>query len=416
MRPRRSSTPRRRRSRCRTCPGCWSVRRFRCPPPASGSHRRRWRPRRSWPRTPARCLRRPSELWFCSYQTTQATLSLAPVKVMSGSTPSRLGSTLSVGSPVADEPPFSSSRSRPTCCQQNALTLAASDGLKPVHGLLGAACLTPLETKIWSWLPELETLPSCSCHATHGTGALPGTVAPPATDGFSASLLVWMFSEGTPDPRSWPSGTHVLAVASKRLAKICFWPPSAALGSYHESHGTLRPAPAKSIDGASASAFGSMFRDLPWVTHWPFLNARTKICCELPDCCSNVPQGTRGPLRASEPPTTSDTPAFWLGSIPLAGSLLTCEPSAGRPMTVAYAPAAQMRPAMTASSAIRPKRSRLIAFLSLVWCVVVTRPGGPARDGAAACAPLRRLRSGAAAGSAAAAGGAPHRRRRARDR
>src|SRR5689334_9086990 len=167
---------------------------------------------------------------------------------MSGSTPLRLGSMLSVGSPVADEPPFSARRSRPTCCQQKLLTLAVSDGLKPVQGLVGAACLTPLETKIWSWLPEPETLPSCSSHATHGTGAAPGTVAPPATDGFSASLSVWMFSEGTPDPRSWPSGTHALLVASKRLAKICFWPPRAWLGSYHASQGTFRPAPAKSID------------------------------------------------------------------------------------------------------------------------------------------------------------------------
>src|SRR6202012_5322447 len=207
------------------------------------------------------------------YQSTQATLSLEPVKVMSGSTPSRLGSTLRARSPVAHGPPASPRGGNPTCCQQNALTLAASDGLKPVHGLLAAACLTPLETKIWSWLPEPDTLPSCSSHAPHGTGALPGTVAPPATDGFSASLSVWMFSEGTPDPRFWPSGTHVLAAAQpgptaaqKRLAKICFSPPSAWLGSYHEAQGTLRPAPAKSIEGACASALGSMFRDLPWVT------------------------------------------------------------------------------------------------------------------------------------------------------
>jgi hypothetical protein len=66
--------------------------------------------------------------------------------------------------------------------------------------------------------------------------------------------------------------------AQKRLAKICFAPPGAALGSYQASQGTLRPAPAKSIDGPSASAAGSMLSDAPWVTHWPFLNARTKIC------------------------------------------------------------------------------------------------------------------------------------------
>ena len=92
-------------------------------------------------------------------------------------------------------------------------------------------------------------MPSCSCHATHGTGSVPATAAPPATDGFSASLSVLMFSDGTPEPRSWPSGCQMLLAAAKRLAKICFSPPSAALGSYHASHGTVRPAPAKSIDG-----------------------------------------------------------------------------------------------------------------------------------------------------------------------
>ena len=198
-----------------------------------------------------------------SYHTVQPTVSLGPVNVMSGSTPLRLGSMLSVGSPVGDEPPSLARRSRPTCCQQKLLTLAFADGLKPAHGAFGAACLTPLETKIWSWLPELLTLPSCSSHATHGTGSAPATAAPPATDGFSASLSVLMFSDGTPDPRSCPSGCHTLLAATKRLAKICFCPPSAALGSYHASHGTVRPAPAKSIEGASASTFWSMFSDGP---------------------------------------------------------------------------------------------------------------------------------------------------------
>jgi hypothetical protein len=111
------------------------------------------------------------------------------------------------------------------------LTLAFADGLKPLHGDFAAACLTPLETKIWSWLPEPATLPSCSSHATQGTRSAPATAAPPATDGFSASLSVWMLSEGTPDPRSWPSGCQAFEPAMKRLAKICFSPPSAALGS-----------------------------------------------------------------------------------------------------------------------------------------------------------------------------------------
>ena len=208
-------------------------------------------------------LRRPMLLASFSYQTVQPTVSLGPVNVMSGSTPLRLGSMFSVGSPVGDEPPSLARRSRPTCCQQKLLTLALADGLKPAHGAFGAACLTPLETKIWSWLPEPLTLPSCSSHATHGTGSAPATAAPPATDGFSASLSVLMFSDGTPDPRSCPSGCHTLLAATKRLAKIWFSPPSAALGSYHASHGTVRPAPAKSIEGASASTFWSMFSDGP---------------------------------------------------------------------------------------------------------------------------------------------------------
>ena len=39
-----------------------------------------------------------------------------------------------------------------------------------------------------------------SYHATHGTGSLPATVAPPATEGFSAVRFVLMFSDGTPAP------------------------------------------------------------------------------------------------------------------------------------------------------------------------------------------------------------------------
>ena len=38
---------------------------------------------------------------------------------------------------------------------------------------------------------------SVSCQATHGPGLVGSTAEPPATDGFSASWLVWMFSDGT---------------------------------------------------------------------------------------------------------------------------------------------------------------------------------------------------------------------------
>src|SRR6202012_4002615 len=58
--------------------------------------------------------RRPSAEWSFSYQTVQATVSLGPVNVMSGSTPLRLGSTFSVGSPFGSDPAVSLRRSRPT--------------------------------------------------------------------------------------------------------------------------------------------------------------------------------------------------------------------------------------------------------------------------------------------------------------
>ena len=59
------------------------------------------------PRRPARCRAGRGALGSVSYQTVQATVSVGPVNAMSGSMPLRLGSTFSVGSPVADEPPFS---------------------------------------------------------------------------------------------------------------------------------------------------------------------------------------------------------------------------------------------------------------------------------------------------------------------
>jgi hypothetical protein len=67
--------------------------------------------------------------------------------------------------------------------------------------------------------------------------------------------------------------------------------------SYQVAHGTVRPAPAKSIEGASASRDWSKFRDLrkvgepldapftvpcPFVTHTPPANARENTCCCFP--------------------------------------------------------------------------------------------------------------------------------------
>src|SRR5919199_6075492 len=276
-------------------------------------------------------------LAFCSYQTTQGTVSLVPVKAKSGSTPSRVGSMFSVGSPVGDgarAPAFS--RLVPVCCQQNVLTLVPPPGWFAEQSVF----LIPRDAKIWFLAAASVVAPSFSCQATHGTGSAPAPAAPPTSAGFSAVRSVWMFSDGTPRfaVRSWPSGTQTFAAALKRLAKMFVAPPGRfELGSYQAVHGTLRPVPAKSIDGASASWLDWMFSDWPCVTHRPFLKARTKICCDAPVFCSNAAHGTFGVPGTSEPPTTSESPASWFGSMPTAGSSLTWLPSAGRPTTAAGA-------------------------------------------------------------------------------
>ena len=121
---------------------------------------------------------------------------------MSGSTPARVGSMFRVGSTVTsrtvDWP--EARRSSPTCWKQNPFTLFASDGLKPVHGVPAACCFTPFETKIWRGELASSAPPSFSSHMIQGTGSLPGTVAPPATEGFSAVRFVWMLSDGIPAP------------------------------------------------------------------------------------------------------------------------------------------------------------------------------------------------------------------------
>src|SRR4051794_34824598 len=300
-------------------------------------------------------------LAFCSYQTTHGTVSWPPVKAKSGSTPSRVGSMLRVGSPVAEEaraPGFR--RLLPVCCQQNELTLVPPPGRLAEQSV----CLIPREAKIWFLAAASVAAPSFSCHATHGTGSLPATAAPPTSAGFSAVRSVWMFSDATPRfaVRSWPSGTHTFAAALKRLAKMFVAPPGRfELASYQEVHGTLRPVPAKSIDGASACWLGWMLSDCPCVTQRPFLNARTKICCEAPVFCSNVAHGTFGAPGTSEPPTTSETPASWLGSMPTAGSLLTWLPSAGRPTTAADAvPVIASRAKRTAGATRRRRNCRVM--------------------------------------------------------
>src|SRR5215831_7421264 len=117
-------------------------------------------------------LRSPSSLVSpFSYQTVHTTLSSFPVKAMSGSTPARVGSMLSVGSTVPSVPAWPEARrSRPTCCQQNPFTLLPADGLKPVHGVPAAGCFTPFDTKIWRGEESSVAPPSFSSQMIHGTG------------------------------------------------------------------------------------------------------------------------------------------------------------------------------------------------------------------------------------------------------
>jgi hypothetical protein len=169
-----------------------------------------------------------------------------------------------------------------------------------------------------------------------------------------------MLSEGRewPSERSWPEGSQTFEAAEKRLARICLWLVRFELGSYHATQGTVRPAPAKSIDGASATTVGSRLSEAgnPCVTHAPPLKARTKICRDEPLFCSNAAHGTCRLPATTVPPWTSETPASWLGSMPFAGSLLTCEPSAGRPTNAAAAVPARTSVAAVATAASRPRR------------------------------------------------------------
>ncbi len=303
-----------------------------------------------------------------SYQTTHATVSFGPVNAMSGSTPERVGSMLSVGSPVASGVgACGSSRSSPTCWKQKPFTSFPPAGFVPTgHAVPATACFTPFETKTCRRVVVSSGTPSFSSQAIQGTGSLPATAAPPATDGFSAVLRTWMLRDGTrrPPVRSWPEGSQTLAAALKWLAKMLVGHPKAETGSYHETHGTVRPAPAKSIDGASASS-SSMLSDAPCVTQAPFLNARTKICCSRSAAfCSNVAHGTGTLPAVRAPPVTSETPASWRGSIEFVGSSLTCAPDAGSGRNAARAGgvAAKVPAAVSAASIRGNRRARVIAL------------------------------------------------------
>ena len=208
-----------------------------------------------------------------------------------------------------------------------------------------------LSTKIWSW----PLLFDVSCQVTHGPGLVGSAVEPPATEGFSASWFVWMFSDGTsvplpPLPRLWPAKIHLpwfaSPVLSKRLANTLLLPkPVPLVFSYHVAHGTVRPAPAKSIDGASPSWPWSKFSDpgnfglalerpptvpLPRVVQAPFANDRenTWSADPLASCWRKIAHGTAGLPAVSAPPTTSAL----VGSSPLTLNALLI-PAAGSSFT-----------------------------------------------------------------------------------
>src|SRR5205814_4267652 len=129
-----------------------------------------------------------------------------------------------------------------------------------------------------------------------------------------------MFSDGTAGPvpalpRPWPAKIHLFWLASpvlsKRLAKTLLFENALVpvVFSYHVSHGTVRPAPTKSIAGASPSWPWSKLSEpvnvgdalerppsvpLPRVVHLPPANERTKIWSKPLVPCRKVAQGTAG--------------------------------------------------------------------------------------------------------------------------
>src|SRR5581483_8751420 len=162
---------------------------------------------------------RPIPLLFSSYHTVHGTVSLEPVKAMSGATLARVASMVSVGSPAGlGVSGVGSSRPSPFSWKQNPFTGEPPGGWTPAQ--LPAA--NPRETKIWNFALASVDPPSRSRQITHGAGLPPAAAVPPATEGSSAVRFVWMLSDGiwAPLARSCPEGSHTLAEELKRLAKM----------------------------------------------------------------------------------------------------------------------------------------------------------------------------------------------------
>ena len=197
---------------------------------------------------------------------------------MSGSTPLRLGSTFSVGSPVGDEPPSFGRRSRPTCCQQKLLTLLLrrrlEAGARRVRrGLLDALGDEDLVVVAGAVDVAVLLLPR---DPRHRVGARHGG---PAGDRRVLGLLVGV------DVQRRDARPAVLALGLPRCCRRrrSGWRRSASRRRAPRWARTTRPTGRcarrrrSRSTGPSASTFGSMFSDGPCVTHCPFLNARTKM-------------------------------------------------------------------------------------------------------------------------------------------
>ena len=111
---------------------------------------------------------------------------------------------------------------------------------------------------------------SVSCQVIHGPGLVGSTAEPPATDGFSASCVVWMLIDGTSTPLERTailSGEDPLALVGvagviEAAREDVVVAEAGAEGVLVPGRpGTVRPAPAKSIDGASPSCFWLKFSD-----------------------------------------------------------------------------------------------------------------------------------------------------------
>ena len=262
-------------------------------------------------------VRRPVVPVPSSYHTTHGTVSPAPVKAKSGLTPSRLGSMFSDGSPLAlkssDE---ASTRLRPTCCQQKLETLWLALGVKPVQSL----CLTARETKIWFLAAAPSVFPR---HPRHRVGAGLGG---PAHERRVLGVLVGVDVQ---------RGDEVL-----RRAVLALGDPGVVggveaagedlrLGARDVAVGLVPRRPRHGAPGAGevdrrrlGLLVGLDVQRLALRLPRAVLERADEDVLRRADLLLEGAPGHRGLGASSAPPTTSETPASWLGSMPTAGSSL----------------------------------------------------------------------------------------------